>query len=271
LHALRSIEDWGASHAAAAVVRTDSVVTHGNEAHVFRWASVTKPLAACALLVAVEEGVVDLDGPAGPDGSTVRHLAAHASGLAFEAGSGAIARPGTRRIYSNAGFDALADVVSAAAEMPFGAYLRAAVLDPLGMTGELRGSAASEYHGPLGDLVAFARECLAPTIVAPETLAEATTVQFAGLAGVLPDLGRYEPNDWGIGFELRDGKHPHWTGARNSPATYGHFGGSGTFVWVDPERELALCCLTDREFGPWAKEAWPRFADAVITEAERAA
>ena len=36
--------------------------------HVFRWASVTKLATALAALVAVEEGVVDLDDPAGPRG-----------------------------------------------------------------------------------------------------------------------------------------------------------------------------------------------------------
>jgi CubicO group peptidase (beta-lactamase class C family) len=44
-----------------------------------------------------------------------------------------------------------------------------------------------------------------------------------------------DPNDWGLGFELRDTKEPHWTGTRNSPRTYGHFGGSGSFLWLDPE------------------------------------
>ena len=91
-------------------------------------------------------------------------------------------------------------------------------------------------------------------------------MQFAGLAGVLPDFGRFDPLDWGLGFELRDGKHPHWTGSRNSPRTFGHFGGSGTFLWVDPEVDLALGVLTDREFDAWAKEAWPKLSDAVLLE-----
>jgi CubicO group peptidase (beta-lactamase class C family) len=79
-----------------------------------------------------------------------------------------------------------------------------------------------------------------------------------------------EPNDWGLGVEIRDQKSPHWTGAQNSPATFGHFGGSGTFVWVDPEAQVALACLTDREVTSddvWIKEAWPRFSDAVLAEA----
>jgi CubicO group peptidase (beta-lactamase class C family) len=55
-------------------------------------------------------------------------------------------------------------------------------------------------------------------------------------------------------------------GSRVSPRTFGHFGGSGTFLWVDPEVGLACACLTDLEFGDWAKEAWPRLSDAVLKE-----
>ena len=266
VEALDQIESWPAPNVSVAVVTHEGeAAERGDRERVYRWASVTKLLTAYALLVALEEGTIDLDEPAGPPESTVRHLAAHASGLPFSAGA-PIARAGQRRIYSNAGFEALAEAIAAAAQMPFVEYLAAAVLDPLGLRGELRGSAAAEYHGPLIDLIAFARELLAPSLVAPETLAEATTVVFPGLAGVIPDLGRFEPNDWGLGFELRDGKSPHWTGARNSPRTFGHFGGSGTFLWVDPDRRLALACLTDLEFGEWAKEAWPRLSDAILGE-----
>lgn len=267
MHALRQIEDWGAAHAAAAVVRPGEVVArHGDEEHVFRWASVTKPVTALAVLVAAEEGTVDLEEPAGPPGSTVRHLLAHASGLPFT-GASPIARPGERRIYSNTGFEALAEHLAARADMPFAEYLSAAVLGPLEMGAELRGSPAADLFGTLGDLILLASELIDPGLVAPETLAEATAVAFPGLAGVLPDFGRFEPNDWGLGFELRDAKDPHWTGSRNSSRTFGHFGGSGTFLWVDPEPRLALACLTDREFGPWAKEAWPPLSDAVLSDA----
>ena len=87
--------------------------------------------------------------------------------------------------------------------------------------------------------------------------------------GVLPGFGRQERNDWGLGFELRDEKQPHWTGSRNSPRTFGHFGAAGTFLWVDPDPGLVLAVLTDREFGDWAREAWPVLSDAVLEEAGR--
>jgi CubicO group peptidase (beta-lactamase class C family) len=266
--ALERIDSWGADHAAAGLVQAGGVVAaHGPGDHVFRWASLAKLLTASAVLVAAEEGIVELEELAGPEGSTVRHLLAHASGLPFE-GSRPIARPGDRRIYSNTGYEELGQLVAARAEMPFEDYLAGAILEPLGMAQtELRGSPASEIFGPLSDLLRFGRELLAPSFVAPETFAEATSVVFPGLSGILPGFGRQEPMDWGLGFEVKDGKSPHWTGSRNSPGTFGHFGGAGTFLWVDPEAGLALGCLTDREFGRWAREAWPSFSDAVLAEA----
>jgi CubicO group peptidase (beta-lactamase class C family) len=266
LDALAQIDGWPAEHACAGVVRGGDRWAHGPTTRPFRWASVTKPVTAVAVLVAAEEGILDLDEPAGPEGSTVRHLLAHASGLPFD-GDRAIARPGQRRIYSNTGFEVLAAFVAERAEMAFGDYLLAAVLEPLEMTStRLDGSPASGLEGPLEDLLAFARELLAPRLVAPETLDEATSVAFPGLSGVLPDLGRFEPNDWGLGFELRDAKSPHWTGTLNSERTFGHFGGSGSFLWVDPAVASACASLCDLDFGDWAKDAWPRLSDAALTE-----
>jgi CubicO group peptidase (beta-lactamase class C family) len=262
---LRQVEEWPPETVVVGVLQDGEVVaSHGPRDRVFRWASVTKLVTTVAVLVAAEEGVADLDEPAGPPGSTVRHLLAHASGLSFDAGP-PIAKPGQRRIYSNAGFEALAEHVEAVAEMPFAQYLGEAVLQPLGLGTELRGSAAHALYGTLDDLLRFAAELQRPTLIAPETLAEATSVQFPGLVGVLPDIGRMDPNDWGLGFELRDAKSPHWTGTRNSPRTFGHFGGSGSFLWVDPEAGLALAELSDLDFGPWALEVWPRLSDAVLS------
>ncbi|GAB2600439.1 serine hydrolase domain-containing protein [Streptomyces capparidis] len=262
------IESWPVTTAAAAVVGRDGAVrgAHGPTDHPFRLASVTKLLTAYAALIAVEEGAVELDDPAGPEGSTVRHLLAHCSGLAFDEHR-AMAAPGTRRLYSNAGFEVLADTVAKAARMPFDAYLREAVLDPLGMAAtSLPGSPAAGGVSTVDDLTAFAAELQAPRLLDPSTLAEATRVAFPGLHGVLPGYGHQRPNDWGLGFELRDGKAPHWTGAGSSPETFGHFGQSGTFLWVDPRAGAACVCLTDRDFGPWAVEVWPALTDAVLAE-----
>jgi CubicO group peptidase (beta-lactamase class C family) len=264
--ALRQVESWGAT-VAVGVVGPDGVLARrGPVARRFPLASVTKLLTASAVLVAAEEGILELDEPAGPEGATVRHLLAHASGLPLD-GDAPIAPPGERRIYSNAGYEVLGRLVEERADMSFADYVSAAVLEPAAMSAtRLEGSPAWGAVGPLEDLTAFALELLAPSFLAVETLAEATTPAFPGLVGVLPGYGRQEPNDWGLGFELRDAKSPHWTGTRNSPRTFGHFGRAGTFLWVDPEAELACACLTDREFGDWAVEAWPRLSDAVLAE-----
>jgi CubicO group peptidase (beta-lactamase class C family) len=258
--------DWPVDHVAVAVVGRggDLLATAGDLDRTFRLASVTKLLTAYATLVAVEEGAVEWDTPAGPPGSTVRHLAAHASGLAFT-GDAVQAEPGTRRIYSNTGFDVLAATIADAAGMPFAEYLDQGVCQPLGMAGtRLTGSAAAAGGSTATDLARFAAELQAPTLVHADTLADAVRVAFPGLAGVLPGYGRQTPNDWGLGFELRDGKSPHWTGAASSPGTFGHFGQSGTFLWVDPAAGAAAVAVADRDFGEWAQHAWPAWTDAVL-------
>lgn len=268
--ALDLIADWPVPTAAAAVVGPAGILAgFGDTAHSFRLASVTKPLVARAAQVAVEEGVVDLDSPAGPPGATVRHLLAHAAGLAMNSAD-VQAQPGTRRIYSNYGFAVLAEAIQVQSGIEFGRYLQEAVFEPLGMTASrLDGGAATAGYGAfstVADLAHFAGDLLNPRTVSPQMHAAATSVQFAGLTGVLPGFGVQRPNDWGLGFEIRDTKVPHWTGTVNSPRTYGHFGQSGTFLWVDPDRNLALVVLTNRDFDEWAKALWPALSDQVLAE-----
>jgi CubicO group peptidase (beta-lactamase class C family) len=273
--ALDVLDDWPVGAAAAAVVGPQGVLAdHGDTRREFVLASVTKPLVARAVQVAVEEGAVDLDTAAGPPGATVRHLLAHASGLSMHSDQ-ILARPGTRRVYSNYGFAVLAETVQQAAGIEFGRYLTEAVSEPLGMTAtRLDGGAAAAGFGAtstVADLAAFGADLLRPATVSAQLHAEAIAVQFPGLDGVLPGYGVQRPNDWGLGFEIRDDKSPHWTGRCNSARTYGHFGQSGTLIWADPEAELVLIVLTDRDFGGWAHALWPALADAVISERSKSA
>ena len=266
VEALRQIDGWDVPFAAAGVTRAEAVVaTRGDAAGVVRLASVTKPVTALATLVAAEEGVLELDEPAGPPGATVRHLLAHASGLPFE-GASPIAPVGRRRIYSNEGFRQLGEHLELRSELPFPDYVREAVCLPLGLTLDPAGHPGAGMQACLDDVLALGRELLAPTVIAPETLAEMTAVQFPGLDGVLPDFGRFSPLDWGLGVELKGGKVPHWSGSLTSPRSFGHFGGSGTFLWVDPVAGVACAALTTRPFGEWAKASWPPLSDAVVRE-----
>ena len=271
--------DWPVGRAGAAVVSPSGMetaflggATGGDRVQV---ASVTKLLTSLAALAAVESGRIDLDEPvpSGGEGVTLRHLLAHASGLPADPG-GRARRPGERRIYSHVGFRTLAEAVADAAGTAFPSWLAASVLDPLGLRatrlGPWRGVDADPAAGAvstLDDLARLAR-CLleggAP-VVGPELFAEATTVQFPGLAGLVPGVGRFDPCDWGLGFELHDGKRPHWMGDRRSASAFGHFGASGCFVWVDPDAGLAAAAVTDRPFqdGKWAMSAWPAWSDRL--------
>jgi CubicO group peptidase (beta-lactamase class C family) len=270
--------DWPVAHGGVAVVRQDGVeerwVPGTSPETSWLVASVTKLLTTMAALAATQAGHLDLDQPVDSEGATVRHLLAHASGLPQTVGQGRRRPPGQRRIYSNAGFRLLGEVVADAVGTSFQTWLASSVVDPLGM-GSTR---LAEYNGfeadpaagavtTLADLVALAR-CLlgrgAP-VIGEELFAEATTVQFPGLAGLVPGVGRFDPCDWGLGFELRDGKRPHWIGERRSPATFGHFGASGCFLWVDPDAGLAAIGVSDRAFddGHWAMRTWPAWSDSL--------
>ena len=259
------VDTWPVSSAAAGVVdRTGRLDAAGPVGQTYAWASVTKVVTALATWIAVEEGTVSLDDHAGPPGSTVRHLLAHASGLAPDRDT-VLAAPGVRRIYSNLGIELAAAHVADQADMPFEDYAREAVLEPLGMRGtRLAGSPASGCTGPLVDLERLAAELLSPTLVSAGTLGAATTAAFPGLDGVLPGFGRQRPNDWGLGVELRDHKSPHWMPSSASPRAFGHFGRAGGFLWVDPDAGIACCSLSDEPFGPWAVEAWPALGEAVL-------
>ena len=267
---LAAADSWSAPNVAAAVVSPTGVLAaRGDRPRSFRWASVTKLLTAWTVLIAAERRILDLDEPAGPPDATVRHLLAHASGLAFD-GDAILARPGTRRIYSNPGFDRLGELVAERAGAPFETVIADLALRPLGMTGtSLDGRPSQGLQGSLDDLVAFAGELLRPSLLSRATADTATTVAFPGLAGVVPGVGRVDHCDWGLGFEIHDGKHPHWMGSRNSTQAYGHFGGAGTFLWIDPTADIALIVLTDRDFGPWALDAWPALSDAVLLALKR--
>jgi CubicO group peptidase (beta-lactamase class C family) len=261
------VREWPVENVAGAVITPEGVQAEvGDTVRVFALASVTKLLAAYAALIAVEEGAIELDQPAGPKGSTVRHLLAHTSGLAFDAPR-VQAEPGTKRIYSSAGFEVLADLIGKQTGIEFPEYLRQGVFEPLGMDGSsLTGGAGHGAESTVADLARFAAELLSPQLITEKTLADATAVQFPGLGGVLPGYGSQRPNDWGLGFELRDDKQPHWTGTGNSTRTFGHFGQAGTFLWVDPALPAACVVLTDRPFGDWAKPLWTELSDGIVDE-----
>jgi CubicO group peptidase (beta-lactamase class C family) len=256
--------DSAAEHAPAP--RIEVVETFGDLDEVCYWASVTKLLVALAVLVEAENQSLALADPCGPPGSTVRHLLAHASGLGPDLPE-PLSPPGVRRIYSNIGFELLGEFVSVRCARSWPQVVADVVTGPIGMqrTGVVAGgSAASGATGSVSDLLALGRELLSPTVISRAGLDSATRVAFPGLSGVVPGIGRFENCDWGLGFEIKGSKQPHWTATSSSPRTFGHFGRSGAFLWVDPDAGVACAIAGGAPFGPWALEKWPELSDAVI-------
>ena len=254
MSALEKIAQWPADNVAGALLAPTGVETIGDTAREYDIKSVTKPVVAMGIMLAVEEGAVELDQPAGPEGSTLRHLLSHASGVDFD--SRQAKRPvGDRRIYSSAGYEWAAEIVSEAAGMPFEEYLDEGLLKPLGMNStRLEGSAGHGLISSVDDLVKFASEVLDPQIIHPDTLAEMRTIQFPDLRGIVPGYGMHRPCPWGLGFEIHGEKNPHWMGANMPADAAGHFGMSGTYLWV--AGDYAMVALADRDFGEWAKPLW---------------
>ncbi len=274
MRALQRVSDWPVDHVTATVIRPGRPPEmFGDPDRVYHLASISKPLAAWATLVAVEEGIVTLDDPPRgvevQSGCTLRHLLSHAGGYAFD-GAAPIAPPGRRRIYSNTGFELAAAEVASASGMSFEQYLREAVFEPLGMlASELRGSPAHGVWATTDDLSRFAGELLQSALLAPPTASDAIRPQYADLSGIVPGVGSFTPCPWGLGVEIHGAKRPHWMGRDNSPETFGHFGGAGTMMWVDPISDCALVALTDRPTDDWMADAltlWPDLSDAVLAE-----
>lgn len=267
MRAFELVRDWPVSTVAIAVIdHRDELHVYGNTNAEFCIASVSKTMTAWATLIAVEDGSANLDDEIGQPGCTLRHLLAHAGGYGFDS-TEAIIGPACKRVYSNTGYEMIAEYISTATQFEFVDYLNESVFQPLGMnSSQLRGSAAKDVHSTLDDLAKFMGELRKPVLIANGTFIEATGSQFPDLDGVVPGFGRFDPCPWGLGPELRGHKQPHWTATRNSSSTFGHIGATGTFVWIDPVANVACCALADREFDEWARIHWPVFGDAVLAE-----
>ena len=258
------VAGWPVGDAAVGVVSRDGELARHDSGSVFGWASVTKVLTALTVLDACADGVISLDDPLGPPGATVAHLLAHTSGLPWD-GAVPLSRVGSKRTYAaRVGYELLATHLSESSGVPFSTELARRLLQPLGMDHTTVGSPASGAESPLTDLLRMGAELLKPTVLDPAIVTRASTVAFPGLTGVLPGFGRQPSNDWGLGCEIRDSKSPHWTSPENSPATFGHFGMSGSFLWVDPVAGLACASLSDTDFGDWSKAAWPELSTQVL-------
>ena len=264
MKAFELFNEWPCPTVVAAVIDRDGVSHgYGDGDQRLPLASVTKLLTAAAVHLAIEEGTIAVGDELDAHGGTTYDLLGHASGLA--PGGERVDEPGRRRIYSNAGYERLASALEQRADMTFAEYLEEGIFDPLGMRStELLGSPAHGVQSTANDLVRFLDGI--GGLLAASTIDTMTTPYLPELIGVLPGYGRQSPNTWGLGPEIRHNKSPHWTGATNHPRTWGHFGATGTFLWVDPVAATSMIVLTDRDFGQWAIPRWTAVSDAVLDE-----
>ena len=242
----------------------EALAVQGDPRAVLPLASVTKPLTAWGALVAVDRGLVDLDEPAGPAGATVRNLLDHTSGLPME-GESPVKAPGERRIYSNAGFDALAAHIADAVGMDFADWMLREVTLPLGMERtDVTGRPSAGALASIEDLLTFGREVLRPTLIPAALRDLALTVSHPGLRGIVPGYGAYPDNQWGLGFELKGAKSPHWLGDALPAETAGHFGALGSFLFIDRSRDVAGAFLSGVPFGEDHKRIWPALTEEIV-------
>ena len=266
MDSVQRVQSWPVENAASAVVGAGGVRgAAGDGGRVFALASVTKLLSAYGVLLAVEEGAVELDHPAGPPGSTVRHLLAHASGLAFGEGK-VMADPGAKRIYSNAGFEVLGESVGAQTGIAFADYLREGVFEPLGMSHTaLTGSAGHDAESTVDDLARFAAELLTPTLLAPRPWMRRPPCSSPALTGCCRATAAAAQR---LGAGLRDSRRQVAALDGRAQLAARHSGTSGSPArscgWTP--RAGRGVALTDRDFGAWAKPLWREFSDSVVAE-----
>lgn len=241
----------------------ETFVVQGDPHEVQPLASVTKLLTAWGTLIAIDRGIVGLEDAAGPPGATVHNLLDHTSGLPFE-GEEPQRAPGERRIYSNAGFDALAAHVAGAVGADFAEWMQREVTGPLGMAEtDVTGRPSAGARASINDLLTFGREVLRPTLLPAELRDRALTVSRPGLRGLVPGYGSFDDNQWGLGFEIKGEKH-HWMGESLHPETAGHFGGQGSFLFVEPTLDIAAAFLSGVTFGEDHKRIWRGLTDEIV-------
>lgn len=243
--------------------------TWGDQDKVYPWMSVTKLVTSRTILGAIENGVLELDQPLpqlpgvrDPRPVSVADLLAHRSGLDQERREFSRA-PHSRRVYSNSGYEILGELLSERSGVPFDTWAAEMVFSPLGIKRKMRGSPAWGMHGSLRELLTFAYEAACPRFLSPKLFSAWSRRDEMQLPGVVPGYGFHRDNAWGLGCEIRAAKDPHWTLPDSSPDTYGHFGQSGSFLWIDPASRLGAVFLGQEPFGPLHKQLWPELNRAL--------
>jgi CubicO group peptidase (beta-lactamase class C family) len=220
-----------------------------------------------------------------------------------------LSAPGETLRYSNAGFGIASRVVERATGISFHDFLQTRVLEPMGLSdivtqpdrsleprlthiddaasaGTPAESYNSEYWRALGipwggyfgtptALVEFASSFFPgrSNVLSTASREEMITDQTGGVAGGVASAGvHWSHGLWGLGWEVAGDKRAHWTGTLRSPRTFCHWGQSGTLVWADPDRDLALAVFGNRTVHrPWPLKPprWSELSDDLVRIADQ--
>ena len=287
---------------------------------IFDLASLTKPIAtATALMVLVDRGKIDLDERVvrylpefrahGKEAISIRQLLTHVSGLPadtpvadYEHGRATAlkhvmalslkAPPGSKSIYSDAGFLVLEEVIRRVTGTDLSAFAENAIFHPLGMneTGflpsanlrpriaptEKRGDAwiRGDVHDPrayrLGgiaghaglfstakDLARYARMVLAAGTLDGGRVLSAETLRKMLAPHDVPGGIR------ALGWDMQSTYSTN-RGTALSRRAVGHGGYTGTSLWIDPEQDLFVIFLSNRVH-PDGKGSVNTLAGAIAT------
>ncbi|MDY2941467.1 MAG: serine hydrolase domain-containing protein [Varibaculum sp.] len=235
------------------------------------WASVTKIITAICVLQASDAGYFALNDTVATDPTaatsprvSIADLLAHSSGLAPDSPR-ILAEPGSRRIYSSYGYNLLGTYFATKVGINIDRWGANYLLPDLDMeTTLLDGSPASAARGSTRDMAALAGSLLRAEVL-PTALDSALTAPHCpGIPGVLPGYGRQSDNSWGMGCEIRAEKQPHWTAPSATPATFGHYGMSGSFLWVDREADRAAVFTGKQPFSSTHIAAWSKLNEQLL-------
>jgi len=249
----------------------DELHVLGKAAERYRLASITKLLTTYVISDAVMGGFLKFeDVVTSPklksSDVTIKDLLSHSSGIRPE-DLDPIDRH-QKRIYTNEAFDLAGETLISKLGTDFSATSIGDLFEEglgghLGTSINFEGSCSASATGTLDDLILLMKEFRNPTYLDVETQELLTTPYLPELEGILPGWGNYKNNTFGIGFEIKGNKQPHWTGSISSEKTFGHFGQSGAFIFHDPINKVSVCCVTNKDFAPWAKEEFPKVSDSI--------
>ena len=256
---LRAIDDWQCGHVAAVVTgRADAA--RGDEAHRFEWASVSKLATALATLVAAEEGIVDLDEPAGPPGRPSATFWRMHQGCPSIRPADLPAGPSAHLL--NYGFDVAAALVAERAEMAFPTYF-AHVWAGTGMS--LEGSAGSGVSGTIADLAVLARSSRRRSESLPRRSPRRRQCSSRASTECCPASAARTRTTGGSASSCETGSRR--TGpARSTRAAFGPSDGAARSFGSTRRPGSRSASSRPRRFGNWAVDAWPALSDAVLRE-----